>query len=208
MNSRTLLYSLAAALLISTNGLCQGKMSTIDINVTANFEPTKGIGLILSEQGTQQLEVRSIIRVNPESMVISLDYNEKEVPRDAVATALVVASDGQTAYGDLRPLLNADSKESYLKIPQCTPEKVSETRLQGQVGLLESLIEVRSARRGVAQVKVAQLMAGDFLSNLNKLEEGFGLNYPVSLSSDLTPVELIDRLSRLSQVVSSAKAAK
>ena len=41
-------------------------------------------------------------------------------------------------------------------------------------------------------------MSGSFLQDLQKLERGFGLTRGKQISSELSPIELVERLSRIS----------
>ena len=180
----------------------------VEIAVTMQADPKSALGILMSSSGNVQVPVKAIERVNDSTVVVSVPYDDSSAARDTMVTAMILSEDGTPFFGGVRPLFAPDSKESSLHIPNCAPEKISEAAMQGQLSLLESLVEVRSQRRGVAQVKVAQVLDGKFLSDLKKLEHGFGFNYSQELSSDLNPVELIDRLSRISEAVSIAKQSK
>lgn len=191
----------------STVSAADAKEKRLEINVTMRAEPKTSVGLLMSSQGTTEQPVTDMRRANSDTVVVTIPYVESNLPADTMVSAIVISEDGTPFYGDVRPLFSPEPKSSFLDIPECKPEKISELALQGQLSLLESLLEVRSARRGVAQVKLTQLLSDKFLEDLNKLEHGFGLSYPAQLSADSNPVELVDRLSRLMDAVTAAKRA-
>jgi len=182
------------------------KLKTIEINVETSIEPHSAVGLLISASGSIQQPVKDFRRADDHTLIVPVPYNEENLPKDTVATAVVFSEKGQAAFGDVRPVFSPDPRDSFLTIPDCAPEKISEAALQGQLSLLESLVQVRAARRGVAQVKVIQLMHDEFLERLKKLERGFGLIHPVALSPDMPPVQLLDRLSRLLHVIQELKS--
>lgn len=178
----------------------------IEIVVPAQFDPVNSVGLLFSERGTVQQPVPKPQRIDEVHVVVRVPYRD-DLPRDTMATAVLYAPDGRTAMGSVRPVFSPDSRESFLSIPDCNPEKMPDAPLQTQISSLESLVQIRSRRRGLGQVQVAQVMSDNFLQQLRKLERGFGLRYATELTPDLPPVELIDRLQRILAAIQSVRGS-
>ncbi len=192
----------------STNAsFAESQQGFIEVTVDSAVEPTSAIGLILSQNETIQVPVKEMTLTTDNKMIISIPYNENDTPRDAMATAMLMSKDGELVFANVRRIFAPEPKDSYLDIPKCAPEKVTEAALEGQTGLVESLVQIRADRRRVAQLAVANEMKGDFLARIQKLESAFGLSNPQPLSPDLPPVVLIDRLSRIIEGIKSFQTA-
>ncbi len=178
----------------------------IEITVSAPFEPVNAVGLLFSERGTVQQPVPTPRRIDESNIIVRVPYRD-DLPRDTMATAMLFAADGTMAVGAVRQVFSPDPRESFLSIPECVPEKVTEATIQNQMSAIESLVQIRSKRRGLAQVQVAQLMSDKFLERLKKLEKGFGLQYQTELAPDLPPVQLIDRLQRILLAIQAVKGS-
>ncbi|RIL11351.1 MAG: hypothetical protein DCC75_02510 [Proteobacteria bacterium] len=197
------------ALLVSSAACAFAQQQTpakIEINIDAPFEPAEAVGLILSEKGVYQRELDKIERASPRVLVATLSYLKESIPADAVATVLIRSEDGQIAAGSPRLVLTEDEWNSFWSLPQCPPEKFSTSAATetGKLSLLESLVDIRARRRGVAQVQLAKALDQQYIERLRKLEAGFGFSYPEPLSAEMTPVELIDRLTRIVEVINAA----
>ena len=177
----------------------QGK--SIQINVDTELEPAAAQGLFVSASGPIQLPVGEVQRVADNKLVVPVYYKESEIPKDSLATAIIISEQGELAFGNLRPVFSPDPRDSFWLIPQCAPEKINEAALAGQTSLLESLIEVRTERRRVALLALAAALNGDFLARLQKLEVSFGLENDPPLSAELSPVVLLDRLTRILKAI-------
>ncbi len=178
----------------------------IEVVVLSSFDPEKAVGILFSERGTVQQPVPKPKRIDESFVVVRVPYKE-DLPRDTMVTAVLYAADGRTAMGSVRPVFSPDSREAFLSIPDCAPESLPNAPLQTQLSMLESLVQLRSQRRGIAQVKVAQQMSDAVVSQLRKLERGFGLRYESELSADLPPIELIDRLNRILSAIRSVRGS-
>lgn len=177
---------------------------SIDIDVSSADDGT-AVGVIFSAQGAVQRAPSKVKRLDPSTVIVSVPYKESELPRDAMVTALMFSSAGKMSFGNVRPVFVPDARESALTLPLCVPEKANESALQGQIGVLENLVQIRAQRRGVSQVQIARLMSDKFLDRLRRLERGFGLVTTPELGPDLPPVQLIDRLTRILEAVQALK---
>jgi hypothetical protein len=172
------------------------KLRFIEVVVQSPFEAERAVGVLFSERGTQQRPVEKPRRIDESFVVVRVPY-EDQLPRDTMVTAVLYGPEGRTAIGNVRPVFGRDPRESFLSIPDCVPAPLPNAPLQTQLSMIESLVQLRSQRRGLAQVKVAQQLSDSMVQQLQKLERGFGLRYESPLSADLPPVELIDRLHRV-----------
>lgn len=178
----------------------------IEIVVQSSFDPERAVGVLFSERGTVQQPVPKPQRIDESFVVVRVPYRD-DLPRDTMATAVLYGPDGRTAMGSVRPVFSPDPREAFLSIPDCAPETLPNAPLQNQLSMLESLVQLRSQRRGLAQVKVAQEMSDAVVLQLRKLEKGFGLRYESELSPDLPPVELIDRLYRILSAIRTVRGS-
>lgn len=206
----------AALLAVAAAALAPGPIAAappsagkaIEIIVRSSISPSAAVGILMSAQGASQVEIKDFKKIDAEHTVVFVPYEANEIPDGTTATAMIVSEEGAVAFGEVRPVSPLEPRESFLAIPVCPREKVTASTMAGQLSLLESLVEVRAARRGVAQVKVSQLMTEELLARLRVLERGFGLAsaHPDEIGPDLNPVELIDRISRIVEVVEAIKA--
>ena len=173
----------------------------VQINVPHHFEVKEAVGILLSGTTVTEKPALDIRKINDGLSVISFGYAKGEAKQDSFATAMVVASNGETAFGDVRSVFGTASKGSFYSIPQCPRDKLPRTIDASKTGAFETLVNFRSQRRDTYRKELAEKMNGTFLSDLQKLEKGFGMTRGKQLDSDLNPIELIDRLSRLATTV-------
>ena len=119
---------------------------------------------------------------------------------------MIIAEDGNVAFADLAPAGMKGNAQQYLSLPDCPDPKVSINKLQSQSSVLESLVAVRSERRQVLKQTIADDLQGELLEKAVRLEKGFGLTTEEELSAELSPVRLIDRLSRLITAIKNHRA--
>lgn len=203
---------LLAALLLFTSPVSaqQGDEEAqkfIEVNVAASFDPISAIGLFLSEKGAMERPAEQIRRVDPNTVVVKVPYLDRELPRDTMVTAILFSADGNLGFGSVRPIFTQDARESYLSLPYCPPEKLNFKVVESQLSSLENVLQLRVERRGILQVRVAQIMSDKLVEKLNRLERGFGLARTAPLSPSLPPVELIDRLNRILESIKSVKTS-
>lgn len=182
------------------------RLRFIEVVVQSSFEAERAVGVLFSERGTQQQPVEKPRRIDESFVVVRVPY-EEQLPRDTMVTAVLYGPEGRTAIGNVRPVFGRDPRESFLSIPDCVPAPLPNAPLQTQLSMIESLVQLRSQRRGLAQVKVAQQLNDNVVQQLQKLERGFGLRYETPLNADLPPVELIDRLHRILAAIRSVRGS-
>lgn len=175
------------------------------IRIDSDIEPVRAVGLVLTSDGTTEKSDAKFARSQSGNLEVTFSYTSEEAGSDALATAMVQSSDGSVAFGHVRKLSAINGSRD---LPVCKGEKLAIAPNPSQIGLLQSLVDVRSARRELVQAKVSNLMKDDFLEMLKKLESGFGLTYAKELSPSLPPVELIDRLTRILNAVKNYRMSK
>ena len=174
---------------------------SISVLVDTDLEPTEASVLLLSAQCTIQKPTKLIGRNQLGQIQVTFSYDSKEVRPDTVASAIVRTAAGDVAFGFVKSL--SEQTLDTVSLPTCDASEGESPALESQVGLIRSLVQVRTARREIVQKKLAAVMAEDFLETMKKLERGFGLVYSSELSSELPPSELVDRLSRLLNAVTN-----
>jgi len=198
----------AAAVIHSSPELALAADETVAVEVDAPFEPVSAVGLIMNGTTTTQKIDATFKRGRGDRLTVSFPVREAETRDGAMATALVIAEDGVMAFGEMKPIGTPDQRAVANDIPDCPPEKVVTVGLEGQLGLLESLLEVRSARRANSQQRLRELMTPELVAKLAKLEKGFGLSRSTPLAPDLPPLEVHERAVRIIAALKGFREAK
>lgn len=176
----------------------------MEVQINTPIEPVTATGLLLSSSRVIQKTGATVER-SAHGLLVRFPIDPSELDGDTMASAVVLAEDGQTAFGDMRPATIPTARASFLSSPECPYEQVADVSTRSDLALFESLADIRSQRRAVQVQKVSVLLGGDFLERLRTLERGFGFSYPRPLSAELPPVELVDRLNRLKIAIQSYK---
>lgn len=180
----------------------------ISVDVKAPFEPASAVGLIINETTTVQKVDAVISRSKDNGIVVSFPFRDSEIKDGAAATAMVIAEDGTMAFGEMKLIDSPESRRSLSEIPECPAEKIVTSGLEGQLGLLQSLLDVRTARRTNAQRQLQEFLTPEMIAKLSRLEKGFGLVNPTPLSARMSPLELNDRIIRITAALKDFRAAK
>lgn len=180
----------------------------IEVNVAGNFRPTGSQGILITSQGIINKPVVKVENLNTEMMVVSIPYTPQEIAEGAYATAVLFGPDGESAFGDVKLITDSLSTKSFYNMPECSSDAQIPEGLNQQVGLLESLVAIRVARREGHLLRLDKIFDSEFIEKLKRLEKGFGLRYNKALSKELTSFELVDRLSRLSNAIKNYQSTK
>lgn len=177
----------------------------VNIEVEADFEAAQAVGILISETGIQQRLPATFTRVSPTKYRVSFDYRSKQITPTTLATALLILEDGKIVMSEPIPFFkySDESMRPLPKLPACPPDPTTQTRLQGQEGNYQALINIRQERREIVRSKIGLYLTPERLKELAGLEEGFGLSRQHPLSIELDPYELLDRLTRLKIAIKS-----
>lgn len=181
---------------------------SISVEVEAPFEPISAVGLIITETTTIQRTEATFSRGKDHRIVVSFPFRESETKNGAAATALVIGEDGTMVFGEMKPIESPEQRMVASDLPDCSPEKINSAGLESQLGLLQKLLDVRTARRATIQQQVQGILTPEFRTKLAKLETGFGLTRSSALSPELAPLELNDRLNRIIAALNDYRGAK
>jgi hypothetical protein len=171
--------------------------------VPVDAEVQTAVGIIISQGETKQVRVANPKARDEHSVVVEVPYSDADRRAGGLATALVSLKNGSVALADVVSLQADFPDNSFKDIPLCDANLKMPVLSESQLGNLKRLGEIRSQRRAVLQTKMARLLQGTSLEKLRKLERGFGTGTGVPLSPALLPFELVDRLSRLKQAIST-----
>lgn len=171
--------------------------------VPVDGEIQTAIGIIISGSGTRQVRVDPPVKRDNQSVVVEIPYTDKDKKAGALATALVSMKSGSVALADVVSLEEDYPDNAFSDIPLCSNSVDVPPLAESQLGNLKRLVEIRSQRRAVLQTKLARLMQGASLEKLRKLERGFGTGAATPVNPGMLPYELVDRLSRLRQAIST-----
>lgn len=186
-------------ILVTESSYAQNR--TIEVNVTANFVPELALGLIMSGGKTEQVLNARTEQIGEERLLISFPYDPQKIETGTLASAMLVGPNGELAFGDVKMITGSLSAKSFLTLPECSKEIDVPEGLNDQIGVLQSLVEIRAARREAYQHQLELTLSGPFLEKLRRLEKGFGLEHAIPLSPNLNAFELTDRLSRLATAI-------
>lgn len=206
---RFLFITLVALNLAVSSKYCLAEEGTVLATVRAETksDPKLAIGLVISSKGSEQFSDVRIARVNDSLIELQFNVPTKDLPSDAVATALIENEKGDLIFANVSPALNSDVS-ALLSIPECPNDDYSNLANQNQLGPLRSLVQVRQARSELALLKISGIMNEKLLSKLSKFEAAFGLSGVDELSPKLPPAELVNRLSRLYEAMREYKTFK
>lgn len=202
---RALAYTIAcvaACLESGTAFAAPHDASQIIVQVPSREDAASAIGIVFSAHGVEQTEALSISRFDPDTLLVAIAVpkakSDSHAEQSGMATALVVTNSGSHRYGHVRTIGTQDGAAAAMKtVPPCPQEKASLGIYPSQLGMLETLVTNRARQRSLETIKVAKIMNEDFLEKLKDIERKFGLGGERELVSDLPPIELIDRLSRI-----------
>lgn len=174
----------------------------ITIQVDALFEPTAAVGIVLTKSGISERAAISFKR-NDHGVQVELLVPEADLVEDSTITAMVSGAAGERAYGEMRPLLAYSPPES---LPTCADKLPKESL---DTGSLEQLIDLRTRRRDIAKKQINEVLSNGGLSQkLANVEQLFGFKYSRPFSSELEPLELLERLARINSAVESYRLGR
>jgi hypothetical protein len=152
----------------------------------------KGIGLILENNGIKRFAAKAE-KINPDTTKLSFDTGINSISDGALISGFGLA--------DTTSLLFAQviNPSNLINLPtnECTPPESSNIKMEGQKGLLISLLEIRDSRRKVIREEIKSRLDNGMYEKLASLEKLFGLEQEKKLSSTLSAYELINRLERI-----------
>jgi hypothetical protein len=181
---------------------------TIQVNATANFKPISAIGIIMTNNKVLQNPVSKFEQISEEVTMLTIPYDINEVDSGSMVTAYLIGPQGEIAMGDVKLITSAQSTKSFYSLPECKNEIKLPPGLTDQSGWVEKILNVRLARREAYQLLIGQILSGNFLQRLQKLEKGFGIERTTKLTADLSAFELVDRLSRIASAIKSYQTSK
>lgn len=199
MQRKLIKLLLVAALALPARAVAQAR--TVEVHVPTNMAVTNAVGLLMTGGRTIQKAVASMNQLAEDVLVVTFPYDAAELDGESFASALVVGAEGEVRYGEVKLVAGNLTSKSFLTLPECPAKEVSKLIGHDQTGLIESLVEIRAARREAHQLRISTTMQGAFLEKLQRLEKGFGFLYAKKLAPDLPPTELADRLSRLTNAI-------
>ena len=190
-------------LCLSLFTICSLYAEVAHVVVPVDDEIQTAVGIILSQGETKQVRVAAPKQRDEHSVIVEVPYSDADRRAGALATALVSLKNGSVALADVVSLQGDFPDNSFADLPLCDGNMKMPVLAESQLGNLKRLVEIRSQRRAVLQTKMARLLQGTALEKLRKLERGFGTGTGIPLSPALLPFELVDRLSRLKQAIST-----
>jgi hypothetical protein len=181
---------------------------TIEINVPGNFRPVGSQGILMVKDSIISKPVIKVENLANQNMLVSIPYSPEEIEEGGLATAMLFGPAGEIAFGDVKMITDSASTKSFYSLQTCNTAPQVPSSLNQQVGLLESLVAIRAARREAHQLRLKQVLNSAFVEKLKRLEKGFGLHYGESISENSNSFVLLDRLSRLSNAIKNYQSAK
>lgn len=195
--------SLSSRLVISALLVCiplnsyAAEQQTAFVTVEAGFEPVSSVGLLISpDNPAQQILGNQVEQTYAGVFTVSFPYDPEQTVYGTLATAMLLSAEGEFAFGNLTMLPPAGQQISNEPVPACPPPE-GDARFHNSMSILSRLIKNRTERRNNRMEYLERVLDQDLLDKLVKLEKMFGLDGSGQLSTDMNPVELVDRLTRI-----------
>jgi hypothetical protein len=198
-------------------GIYGGALATSEVHAQAQIQvhvqtagtPKSVLGLVVSKRTvlSQPVALEQLVTTaaGRGSLLVPVTV-DASTPPDSVVSALVMNDDGTIAIGDVRPVIEASLGASYLQLPDCPAERAETGDVPGKLGLLDSLVKLRTDLRAKYVEELQRQLTPDLAARLIRLEELFGIQQHPPLAADLPPAVLADRLSRLMESVENYRA--
>lgn len=184
-----------SALLIATVSTAHAQ---VEVWIETFVSPTEAKGIIFSGNDVRFVPATAN-KVRDGILSVTFDTSGGAAP--TLVSAWVGVSGKIMATAPLRPLDQADNLQRRGSLAVC-PESPNIGKYE-QIALLQRLVDVRSARRELGQIKLERALQGELLDHLRRLEAGFGFVYAKPLSAGLPTTELLARLSRIRLAINS-----
>ena len=197
-------WMVGALTLCATPGAAE---TEVRVHVQTAAKPLSALAMILTKRGviTKAIPVEKLIPLSSGGMLIPVPIGD-DTPGDAFVTALVVQEDKAIAMADVRSVETESAGPSYLELPECPPERAETGDVPGKLGLLDSLVKLRTDLREKYIAELRKQLTPDLVARLTRLEELFGIKQEPALHPDLPPAVLAERLSRLMESVNNYRA--
>jgi len=176
----------------------------IRVEVSAQFDPKSAIGIVIQDGSSLQRAPQEIEKIADGKYAVSFSVPSGNITSDSLATAMVVSDAGQIAFGSVVPAIPAVPVLKRLEL--CPAEKIDLRKMRAQLGEIQPLVQLRSEQRDLFKRMVSDKLQGAFLTQLQDLERGFGLENGVPLSADLPPYTLVERLGALKNAIENVSA--
>ena len=186
---------------------CQAEYRTVSVYVKSVMQPEKAVGLIFSSAGALQVKASEVTSTGSGTLVVTFPYDDEQIAPDAMASAIVISPEGDTAYGLIKPLVSNSLKDSYFSLPVCEEDEPSMS-LHSELSLIKKLVKVRTKMRLNRHTQIKQMLSKEKLSKLRGIEEGFGLPHTTELTADVDPAELVDRFTRIYSAIRNYRLEK
>ena len=170
----------------------------------ASPQDASAVGLILSEQGIKEIpQTRVEKSANKSGSTVLIDG--VQLSKDETASALLLDNQGSLYVGQALGPQSPLHKSNKSPCPQTV---VDNNKLSGDEALLQKLVDIRSERRKLLDASIQSKLSGELLQKLQKVESGLGLATKAELSSELEPLELLERLWKLNASIQNIKSQR
>lgn len=179
----------------------------LSFNVDSSIDAISGMGLVMSSSGSKTyfpVTIEEKKESKNQGTKVSFSIPDVEVPHDGLASVVLFSSDGDLAFSKIRSI----TALTLPKLPACSKKDTVVLDAQNQVGVIQSLVSIRTARRENAKKKIDIQLTPEYIETLTKLEKGFGLQSTPALNSELPPEILADRLARILHAIRNYRSAK
>lgn len=176
----------------------------IRVEVESSFDPKSAIGIVIQDGSSLQRAPQEIERVGAGKYAVSFTVPSANVSSESLATAMLISDSGQIVFGPVTPAI--PTVPLLKKLELCPAEKIDLRKMQAQLGEIQPLVQLRAEQRELFKRMVGEKLQGAFLTQLQDLERGFGLENGVPLTADLPPYTLVKRLGALKIAIDNVSA--
>lgn len=179
----------------------------VKTSIPTAMQPTKFVGLIVSKQGVLEktgLELMGLENPKAEA-IVPVGFGENS--DSSLITTMYLTDSGEIKFTPLKSVAAQDRENKYAALKTCVLKipQIKDAQLAGNIGSLQSLLEVRRVRRDFLKLEIASKLRGDYLAKLQNLEKGLGLYADAPLTATIPPTELNIRLFRILNAIKNYK---
>ncbi|MGI6524811.1 MAG: hypothetical protein ACOX2O_05885 [Bdellovibrionota bacterium] len=194
-----LIFSLPCLLLISSEAHAQ-KNTQIFIVVEAPFSPKDSVGLVISDDKIKEIPQPQLERLASGRYLVSFKVKKQDLPSsNTTFSAAITSENGDIVFGNIRSFDTA-SVPPVLDI--CEPNIGRKSpALPDSIARYQRLVALRHERRNINRRRFLESLDEDFVKRLELIAKNFGLKDIDVTSESLSPLTLVQELSRVEHVL-------
>ncbi len=180
----------------------------ISVSVRLESKPqlVSARGIVFSSRSSFEVPEATVAKIGDKLYEVKFSVPRSKVQPDSVASAIATDDQGATVFAGVTPAITSEARDLLASVPECPGQDSSPAISMTSPGTLKQLVDVRAERMEIVRIKLKRSMDVNVMAKLAKFEEAFGLTRTVTLSPDLPPAELFERLSNIQHALRKYQA--